>query len=83
MWNVMCNVSKIEVDVDNRKGWLYTPEMNYPDMSSTIKCFKRVDPEVEVIFVVVGEEVDMAYAYNKTERRWEARNMKGVEHALR
>ena len=76
MWDVMCNVSKIEIDVDARKGVLHTPEMNYPDMRSTINCFKRVDPEIEVIVVVVGGEVDMAYAYDKDAGDWIARNLK-------
>jgi len=82
MWNVMCNVSKVEIDVDNRKGVLHTPEMNYPDMRSTINCFKRVDPKIEVIFVVIGGELDMAYAYDKSGREWYARNMKEMHHAV-
>ena len=32
MWDVMCNVSKIVIDVDNRCGYLYLPKLNYPNI---------------------------------------------------
>jgi hypothetical protein len=83
MWNVMCNVSKVEIDIDNKFGWLYTPEMNYPDMSSTIRCFKRVDPRIEGIVVIVGGIPDIAYRYDSDDHQWHAHSMKGAEHALR
>ena len=46
MWNVMCNVSKIVIDVENRCGFLYLPKDNFPDMRSTIKCFESVDDQI-------------------------------------
>lgn len=61
MWNVMCNVSKIEIDVDNRCGKLHLPEMNYPDMGSVIRCFKSVDPEITLIMTIVGGVEDTVY----------------------
>ena len=71
MWNVMCNVSEIHIDVDNRQGYLMLPEMNYPDMSSTIKCFTSVDPKIEVVQTFVGGKPDTVYA--KLDGKWEAK----------
>lgn len=67
-WNVMCNVSKIAIDVDNYMGILHTPEMNFPDMTSTIKNFTSADPEIEQIQVIVNGEHDVKYI--KTEQGW-------------
>jgi hypothetical protein len=70
MWNVMCNVSEIRIDVDAKRGGLFLPEMNYPDMSSTIRCFTSVDPEIEVIETFVGGEPDTMYI--KIDSEWQA-----------
>ena len=29
-WDVMCNISKVVIDVDNRVGELYLPSMKHP-----------------------------------------------------
>lgn len=71
-WDVMCNVDKLAIDVTNKTGYLYTPELNYPDMASTIDCFTSVDPECEAIFTFVGGRADMVYA--KIDGTWEARD---------
>ena len=71
MWDVKCNVSEIRIDVPNRQGFLMTPSMNYPDMSSTIRCFSSVDPEIEVIQTFVAGMPDTVYA--KINGKWEAR----------
>jgi len=44
MWNVMCNVSKVVIDVDKRCGYLYLPKDNVPDMRRTIECLKVLTP---------------------------------------
>jgi hypothetical protein len=69
-WNFMCNVDKIVFDVDQRLGELWLPEMNYPDMSSTIKNFTSVDPEIRLIQTFVGGKLDIAYV--KIDSGWEA-----------
>ena len=82
-WNVMCNVEKIIVNVDKYMGELYTPELNYPDMSSTIKCFKNIDPEIKRIDVYVGEQPDMSYV-KETDGGWMALRWENVDelHSL-
>jgi hypothetical protein len=60
-WNVMCNVSRIVIDVDNREGHLYLPIFNAPDMSRTIEGFTSVDPEIERIFTYVDGQPDIEY----------------------
>ena len=60
-WDVMCNVDKITIDITDRTGYLYTPELNYPDMKSTIECFTSVDPECNVIYTFVGGKADTVY----------------------
>lgn len=60
-WDLKCNVSTIVVDVDGRTGYLHTPELNYPDMSATIKMFSSIDPEIQKIMCVVGGEPDIQY----------------------
>lgn len=72
MWNVMCNVSEIRIDVDNRQGFLMLPPMNYPDMNSTINCFTSVDPEIEIIQTFVGGKLDTVYV--KSNNEWQARS---------
>ena len=67
----MCNVSQIIIDVEKREGGLILPDMNYPDMSSTIKCFTSVDPEINVIQTLVGGKPDVAYV--KSGDKWEAK----------
>jgi hypothetical protein len=69
-WNFMCNVSTIIIDVDGKIGYLHTPEMNFPDMTSTIKNFTSADPEIEQIQVIVNGEHDVKYI--KTEQGWAA-----------
>jgi hypothetical protein len=69
-WNVMCNVSKIVIDVDNFCGELHTPELNYPDMSKTIKCFTSVDPQIKSIRVFVDGHLDTKYMYVNDEKGW-------------
>lgn len=71
MWNVMCDVSEIRIDVKNKQGFLVLPEMNYPDMSSTVRCFTSVDPEIEVIQTYVGDKPDTVYV--KVGNEWQAR----------
>ena len=73
MWNVMCNVSEIRIDVGKKEGYLFLPEMNYPDMGSTIKCFMSVDPEINVIQTIVGDAPDVAYV--KVDGKWESRRL--------
>ena len=73
-WNLKCNVDKIIYDVHAYTGKLYTPEMNFPDMSSTIKCFKSIDPEIKCIEVWVGNELDMKYVLGSS---WVAINLNG------
>lgn len=70
-WDVMCNVSKVVIDVDNKIGELYLPPMNCPDMKSTINCFTSADPECRTIFTYVDGIADVTYA--KTSLGWEAR----------
>ncbi len=70
MWNFKCNVSEIRIDVDNKQGFLILPEMNYPDMNSTIRCFTSADPEINVIQTYVGGELDIVY--RKLGNTWEA-----------
>ena len=70
-WNVMCNISKIVIDVDKRAGELHLPEMNVPDMTSTINCFTSVDPECTVIFTYVGGKADVMYMLID-DGKWEA-----------
>lgn len=71
MWNVMCNVSKIVVDIDNRYGQMWMPELNCPDMGSTIKCFKNIDDEITRIDTYIDGVPDVTYAIIDGE--WEAR----------
>ena len=71
MWDVMCDVSEIRIDVQNKQGFLILPSMNYPDMSSTIDCFLSVDPEIEVIQTFVGGVPDTVYV--KINGNWESR----------
>jgi hypothetical protein len=66
----MCNVSTIIIDVDGKIGYLHTPEMNFPDMASTIKNFTMADPEINQIQVIVNGEHDVKYI--KTEQGWAA-----------
>ena len=70
MWNFGCNVSEIRIDVDNKRGFLILPEMNYPDMSSTIRCFTSADPEIEVIQTYVGGKPETIYF--KLDGKWQA-----------
>jgi hypothetical protein len=44
--------------------------MNYPDMSSTIRCFTSVDPEIEVIETFVDGKPDTMYI--KIDGEWQA-----------
>jgi hypothetical protein len=70
MWDFGCNVSEIRIDVNNKQGFLLLPEMNYPDMSSTIRCFTSADPEIEVIQTYVGGKLDTVYF--KLDGEWQA-----------
>ena len=72
MWNVMCNVSKIVIDVENRYGALYLPENNFPDMRSTIEHFKSVDDEIRRIETYVGGVPDTVYLYIPAVNKWQA-----------
>lgn len=72
MWNVMCNVSKIVIDVENRYGALYLPENNFPDMRSTIEHFKSVDDEIRRIETYVGGVPDTVYLYFEEFNNWQA-----------
>lgn len=60
-WNVMCNVEKVVIDVASKSGYLYLPELNYPDMESTINCFLSADPECNTIYTFVGGKPDTTY----------------------
>ena len=61
MFDVMCNVKSIYVDFQEYRGYMYLPKDNCSDMSSTIKCFKAIDPEITRIYVFVENEVDIVY----------------------
>lgn len=67
-WDVMCNVDKVVIDVVNKRGFLYLPELNAPDMESTINCFTSVDPECEIIYTYVAGRPDTVYL--KDEDKW-------------
>ena len=66
-WNVMCNVSKVVIDVDKRCGHLYLPADNYPDMRSTINCFLSVDPECKAIYTYVDGKEDVMYLLDQND----------------
>lgn len=70
MWNVMCNVSKIVIDVDKRCGYLYLPKDNFPDMHRTIECFKSADPEIVHIHTFVDGAIDTQYV--RIDGKWQA-----------
>jgi hypothetical protein len=72
MWNVMCNVSKIVIDVENRCGFLYLPKDNFPDMRSTIKCFESVDDQIKRIETYVDGTRDTVYLYFLDTQSWQA-----------
>ena len=61
MFDVMCNVKSIYLDVEKYRGYMELPKDNVPDMSSTIKCFKAIDPEIKRIDVFVENELDIVY----------------------
>jgi hypothetical protein len=69
-WDFKCNVSTIIIDVDGRIGYLHLPELNYPDMVSTIQNFTSADPEIEVIQTIVDGTHDVKYI--KTNEGWVA-----------
>ena len=71
MWDFGCNVIEIRIDVNKKNGFLILPEMNYPDMTSTIRCFTSADPEIEVIQTYVGGELDTVYF--KLDGKWQAK----------
>lgn len=71
MWDVMCNVSKITVDIDNYCGQMWMPADNCPDMSSTIKHFKRIDKHINTIFTYIDDVPDVIYVI--IHGKWEAR----------
>lgn len=71
MWNVMCNVSRIIVDFDKRCGLMYLPADNCPDMSSTIKHFKKIDNEINTIYTYIDGVPDVIYVI--INGVWEAR----------
>lgn len=72
MWDVMCNVSRIVIDIENCCGALYLPKGNSPDMRSTIKCFESVDDQIKRIDVYVDGEPDILYLYFLDTQRWQA-----------
>jgi len=72
MWNVMCNVSKIVIDVENCYGTLYVPKNNVPDMRSTIKCFESVDDQIKRIDIYVDGVHDLVYLYILDSQSWQA-----------
>lgn len=61
MFDVMCNVKSIYVDIKNYRGVLELEPNNSPDMPSTIKCFKDIDPEIKRIDVVAEGKLDIVY----------------------
>lgn len=67
-WDVMCNISQIVIDIDSRMGHLYLPELNVPDMTSTINCFTSVDPECNRINTYANGVPDVIYA--KVDGEW-------------
>jgi hypothetical protein len=67
MWDVMCNVSKIVIDIDKRCGYLYLPALNSPNMRSVIECFTSVDPEIVHIHTFVDGKVDTQYVVHDGE----------------
>lgn len=72
-FNVMCNVSGISIDCETRTGYLYLPEMNFPDMKSTIRSFKAIDPEIQIIYTFVNGEPDVIYTTHRNDDgKWEA-----------
>ena len=72
MWNVMCNVSKIIIDVENCCGALYLPKDNVPDMRSVIKCFESVDDQIKRIDTYVDGVPDTVYLYILDTQSWQA-----------
>lgn len=68
-WNVMCNVSQVVIDVEARMGHLYLPEMNVPDMTSTINCFTSADTECHTIHTYVNGVPDVMYVKDE-EGEW-------------
>jgi len=72
-WNFMCNVDRVVINVLDKEAYLYLPDLNYPDMSSTIKNFTSADAECNTIYVYVDEKLDLVYVLNKDVDRWEVR----------
>lgn len=70
-WNLMCNVDRIIIDAEHRCGYVYLPEDNYPDMTSTINCFLSADPVCECIYTFVNNKPDTAYVL--VDGKWESR----------
>lgn len=68
MLNVMCQVSKITVNMDIHCGYMYMPDMNYPDMSKTIQFFTKIDPDIVHIHTFVDGKPDTQYI--KLEDEW-------------
>jgi len=71
MFNVMCNVSKIEVDADSYIGRMFLRGLNSPDMSSTIRSFIDIDPEIHTIYTYSNGVMDVVYTRYAREK-WEA-----------
>mgnify|MGYP003349869486 FL=1 len=76
--NVMCNISKVTVDMNNRIGTMITPPMNYPDMLRTIQLFTSIDPKIEEIQVFEGDSLDIVYFkdHQNADGEWVSKRMK-------
>ena len=71
MWNFMCDVDRIELDIKMRIGRLFLDSGNVPDMRSTIDNFNSADPEIHTIYTYVNRTPDVAYTRD-CRTRWEA-----------
>ena len=72
--NLGTKVLRLDYDFSNRAGTLYLPELCCTDMMGCIKLFKAVDPEVEKIATIAGDEPDVVYV--KRLQGWRAVDMR-------
>lgn len=68
---LQCSVLGISYDFSTRQGVLSMAETNACDMTGCIAFFKRIDPKVESIRTVAGDNEDTSYRLIGKE--WRAR----------
>lgn len=56
-----CHVQKLDYDFWKHRGVLWMAAWNCTDMSGCIRLFRAIDPEVEFITTMAGEEKDTCY----------------------